>query len=172
MGMALTVGQFLNSHNIDFDVTHHRHTDTSFSSAVSAHVPTAQVAKAVMLKDQKGELLMAVVPSNRRVLIDKVSRMMGRPFYLIGEHELSKVFQDCEPGAVPPLGQAYGVNMLVDEMLFAQDDLYIESGDHENLIHIDKTQFNKLMNDIEHKEISGFRMLFTQAHDGRHWEWE
>ncbi len=46
MAMALKVGQFLNSHNVDFSLTQHRHTDTSFSSAISAHVPTSQVAKA------------------------------------------------------------------------------------------------------------------------------
>lgn len=172
MAMATRVGQFLNSHNIDFSLTRHRHTDTSFSSAISAHVPTAQVAKAVMLKDQNGDLLMAVVPSNRRVMIDKINRMMGRQFFLIGEHELSKLFQDCEPGAVPSIGQAYGVNMLVDDMLLDQNELYIESGDHENLIHLDKKQFGKIMHDIPHQNISGYRMMFAQGHQGRHWEWE
>ncbi len=98
MAMALKVGQFLNSHNVDFSLTQHRHTDTSFSSAISAHVPTSQVAKAVMLKDQNGEYLMAVVPSNRRVMIDKIGRMMGKQYFLIGEHELPQIFQDCDPG--------------------------------------------------------------------------
>ncbi|KDM90781.1 aminoacyl-tRNA deacylase [Photobacterium galatheae] len=172
MAMAMTVGQFLNSHNVDFSLTHHRHTDTSFSSAISAHVPTSQVAKAVLLKDQQGDHLMAVVPSNRRVMIDKINRIMGKQYFLMGEHELSKIFQDCEPGAVPSLGQAYQINMLVDDLLLEQDELYIESGDHENLIHLNNKQFHKVMRDIPHRNISGYRMLFTQEHDGRHWEWE
>ncbi|KKC99125.1 MULTISPECIES: aminoacyl-tRNA deacylase [Photobacterium] len=172
MAMAMTVGQFLNSHNVDFSLTHHRHTDTSFSSAVSAHVPTSQVAKAVLLKDQQGDYLMAVVPSNRRVMIDKINRIMGKQFFLVGEHELTQIFQDCEPGAIPSLGQAYKINMLVDDLLLEQDELYIESGDHENLIHLDNKQFHKVMRDVPHRNISGYRMLFTQEHDGRHWEWE
>ncbi|MEI8592695.1 aminoacyl-tRNA deacylase [Photobacterium sp. Hal280] len=170
--MAMTVGQFLNSHNVDFSLTHHRHTDTSFSSAVSAHVPTSQVAKAVLLKDQQGDYLMAVVPSNRRVMIDKINRIMGKQFFLVGEHEITQIFQDCEPGAIPSLGQAYKINMLVDDLLLEQDELYIESGDHENLIHLDNKQFHKVMRDVPHRNISGYRMLFTQEHDGRHWEWE
>ncbi|MGF1725578.1 aminoacyl-tRNA deacylase [Photobacterium nomapromontoriensis] len=172
MAMAITVGQFLNSHNVDFSLTPHKHTDTSFSSAISSHVPTSQVAKAVMLKDQKGEFMMAVVPSNRRVMIDKINRMTGKQYFLIGEHELSTIFQDCEPGAVPSIGQAYQVNMLVDDLLLEQNELYIESGDHENLIHVDNQQFHKIMKDIPHQNISGYRMMFSQAHDGRHWEWE
>ncbi|MGF1702259.1 YbaK/EbsC family protein [Photobacterium makurazakiensis] len=172
MAMALTVGQFLASHHVDYSLMRHRHTDTSFSSAISAHVPTAQVAKAVMLKDQNNEFLMAVVPSNRRVMIDKISRMMGKQYFLIGEHELSTIFQDCEPGAVPSLGPAYQVDMLVDDLLLEQDELYIESGDHENLIHLDKKQFHRAIQGVPHQNISGYRMLFSQAHDGRHWEWE
>ncbi|GAB3522718.1 aminoacyl-tRNA deacylase [Photobacterium alginatilyticum] len=173
MAMAITVGQFLNSHNVDFSLTQHRHTDTSFSSAISAHVPTSQVAKAVMLKDQNGEYLMAVVPSNRRVMIDKIGRMMGKQYFLIGEHELPQIFQDCDPGAVPSLGQAYKVNMLVDDLLLEQDELYIESGDHENLIHLDNKQFHKVMHDIPHENISGYRMMFSQEQESRRgWDWE
>ncbi|WP_459782423.1 YbaK/EbsC family protein, partial [Photobacterium sp. R1] len=134
---------------------------------VSAHVPTSQVAKAVLLKDQQGDYLMAVVPSNRRVMIDKINRIMGKQFFLVGEHELTQIFQDCEPGAVPSLGQAYKINMLVDDLLLEQDELYIESGDHENLIHLDNKQFHKVMRDVPHRNISGYRMLFTQEHDGR-----
>ncbi|MGF1869316.1 aminoacyl-tRNA deacylase [Photobacterium indicum] len=172
MAMAISIGQYLNSRNIDFSLTHHRHTDTSFSSAVSAHVPTTQVAKAVMLIDQNNEYLMAVVPSNRRVMIDKINRMTGKQYLLVSEHELSNVFQDCEPGAVPTLGQAYQVGMLVDDMLLEQDEIYLESGDHENLIHLDRKQFHKAMQNVQHQNISGYRMIPSQEHEGRHWDWE
>ena len=172
MAIAITVEQFLDNHNIDFDLTQHKHTDTSFSSAIASHVPTAQVAKAVVLKDQQGQFLMAVVPSNRRVMIDKISRLLGKPYFLVGEHELSTLFQDCEPGAVPSLGPAYHVDMLVDDMLLEQDELYIESGDHKHLIHLDQTQFQKIVKDVPHQNISGYRMMYSQGHEGRHWEWE
>ncbi|GHA39730.1 aminoacyl-tRNA deacylase [Photobacterium aphoticum] len=172
MGIAITVEQFLDNHNVEFALTRHKRTDTSFSSAIASHVPTAQVAKAVLLKDQQGQFLMAVVSSNRRVMIDKISRMLGKPYFLVGEHELSTVFQDCAPGAVPSLGQAYQVDMLIDDLLLEQDELYIESGDHKNLIHVDQSEFKKIMSGVPHQNISGYRMMFSQGHEGRHWEWE
>ena len=75
---------------------------------------------------------------------------------LLAEHELAVLFQDCEPGAIPSLGQLYGMNMLVDDLLFEQDELYIESGDHINLINLDKRQFTKAMADTPHSSISGY----------------
>ncbi|MFT7683060.1 MAG: Ala-tRNA(Pro) deacylase [Moritella dasanensis] len=156
MSMATKVGQFLASHNIDFSLVKHRHTASSFNSALSAHVPTSQVAKAVILRDIGGDYLMAVVPANKHVLIGEINRQTGKQYYLLAEHELATLFQDCEPGAIPSLGQIYGMDMLVDDMLFEQDQLFMESGDHMNLINLDKRQFGKAMGSLPHSHISGY----------------
>ncbi|KMV28516.1 YbaK/EbsC family protein [Photobacterium swingsii] len=158
MAMAITVGQFLCAHHIDFSVAHHRHTDTSFSSAVSAHVPAANVTKAVLLKTVANEYLLAVVPANRRVMVDKVNMLTGKVYTLVAEHELSQIFQDCEPGAVPSLGQAYSIPMLVDDALIDKDEWFMEAGDHENLIHLDKKQFMKIIRGCQHRNISSYAM--------------
>ncbi len=63
--------------------------------------------------------------------------------------------------------------MLVDDLLLEQDELYIESGDHESLIHLDNKQFHKVMHDIPHQNISGYRMMFSQEQESRRgWDWE
>lgn len=172
MGMAMKVGQYLSSHNIEYNLIKHRHTDTSFSSALSAHVPASQVAKAVILREIGGGYLMAVVPSNRHVMIDQINQITGKQYYLVSEHELDALFQDCEPGAIPSLGQAYGMDMLVDNLLLQEDDLFIESGDHVNLISLDNRQFNKMMSDVPHKNISGYRLRFAPQREHRNMEWE
>ena len=165
MGMAVKVGQFLAGHNIDFALVKHKHTDTSFSSAASAHVASALVTKAVILRELGGDYLMAVVPANRHVLIDQINIQTGKQYYLVGEHELSRLFQDCEPGAVPALGQLYGMDMLVDEQLFELDEVFLEAGDHVNLINLSQRQFNRAMADSTHSQISGYRF-----HEGPHFE--
>ena len=48
-------------------------------------------------------------------------------------------------GAIPPLGQAYGVDMLVDESLSGLDEVCFEGGDHESLIRVTGEDFTRLM---------------------------
>ena len=79
---------------------------------------------------------------------------MNGDFELASESELAYFFDDCEIGAVPALGQAYGCEVVWDERLADQKDLYLESGDHENLIHLDNSAFMELMGDTEHLTIS------------------
>jgi len=55
------------------------------------------------------------------------------------------LFDDCEPGAVPPLGPAYGIETLLDESLTSVADVFFEAGDHELLVHLRGEIFQALL---------------------------
>ena len=55
---------------------------------------------------------------------------------------------------MPAIGQAYNINTIYDEALDQLDDVYLEAGDHETLIHLNKAQFGKLMTDTKHSRFS------------------
>jgi Ala-tRNA(Pro) deacylase len=116
-------------------------------------VPGAQLAKGTVLKDEQG-FVIAVVPATRRVDLGAMHRRFGRPLGLATEQELESLFGDCEPGAVPPLGAAYGIESVLDDSLMEESDVYFEAGDHRGLVHVSGTDFRKLMSDAPHGDIS------------------
>ena len=79
---------------------------------------------------------------------------MQRNLGLATESELAGLFQDCAPGAIPPIGPAYGIETLVDESLLQMDDVYFEAGDHEELIHLSGKQFRELLAGARHGRYS------------------
>ncbi|MDH3639743.1 MAG: YbaK/EbsC family protein [Gammaproteobacteria bacterium] len=144
MAIASTIIEYLNGCGVEYDVIQHEHTGCSMETAQSAHVPGDQLAKSVMLEDEDG-YLMAVIPATHRVQISKLNRLTQRQLGLVTEPELEYLFEDCEPGAIPALGQAYGIETVWDEHLAAQSDVYFEAGDHEELIHVAGEEFRSLM---------------------------
>jgi Ala-tRNA(Pro) deacylase len=50
-------------------------------------------------------------------------------------------FPDCDAGAVPALGPAYGLDTIWDDGLLERSDLYFDAGDHEPLLHVSTTDF-------------------------------
>ena len=70
------------------------------------------------------------------------------------EEEIGKLFNDCEIGAVPAIGKPYGVDMIWDEDLATLPDVYMESGDHEILVHVAGEDFKHLVDDQKHGHIS------------------
>ena len=70
------------------------------------------------------------------------------------ESEFKALFDDCEQGAVPALGEAYGIQVIWDDELAYTADIYIEAGDHEHLIWLERKDFKKLMASLPHTIIS------------------
>ena len=148
MQVAQTLARSLQRAHCQFDLVEHEHSATSLESARKAGIPVSHMAKSVILDDRRGHYLMAVLPANRQLDLSKV-RKGPRRWQLSGEQALANLFKDCERGAVPALGEVYGLEMLIDPLLARQKDIYLEAGDHESLVHMPVDEFFKLAPNAE-----------------------
>ncbi|AMX01583.1 aminoacyl-tRNA deacylase [Microbulbifer thermotolerans] len=154
MTIAAKVSQFLRDQLVDYQLIQHPHSRTSRESAHAAHVREEQVAKAILLKDEQGHVL-AVIPASSSLDMRALHEETGRPHLeMVPEAELGRAFPDCELGALPPLGQAYGITTLLDSSLRHCDTVYFEAGDHEELVEMDGAHFARLFSDCRSCDLS------------------
>ncbi|HHJ18074.1 MAG TPA: YbaK/EbsC family protein [Gammaproteobacteria bacterium] len=152
MAIAIRLADYLIEQGVDYDVISHPHSSTSLETAQLAHVPGDLLAKSVVLEDDRGYVL-AVLPASCRVDLGELHRLTNRNLGLATEYELGALFEDCEPGAVPPFGTVYEVDTIVDDSLAEAPDIYFEAGDHEQLIHVSGEAFEALMGEAQHSEF-------------------
>ncbi|UCH16678.1 MAG: YbaK/EbsC family protein [Burkholderiales bacterium] len=158
MPIPIRLQTFLLEHGAQAEVCAHRHSRTSSETARAAHVPPHLVAKAVVLEDDSG-CLVAVVPADRFVRLGLLARQLERPqLRLADESRIAELFPDCERGAVPALGMAWGLETVVDEELESADTVYFECGDHEQLVKLSRAQFHELMQAAPHGRFSSTRL--------------
>jgi Ala-tRNA(Pro) deacylase len=143
MAIAITLQEYLHNHISDYEVIDHRRTSSTLHSAEAAHIPGDRMVKSVLLGDDESYML-AVIPATHHIDFDDVTQLTGRNLFLISEEELQQAFADCETGAIPPLGEPYGIETLVDVALLQQPDLYLETGDHGKLLHLSTETFQEL----------------------------
>ena len=153
MAIAMTLRQYLEKSGVHFDVLPHPYTTSSMSTAEAAEIPGDKIAKSVILEDEQG-YLMAVIPATHHIELGMVSHQLQRRLGLATESELSTLFSDCELGAIPPMGNAYGLKVIMDDSLNQTDDVYFESGDHTDLIHLRGEDFRKLNQNAVHGNFS------------------
>ena len=153
MGIATSLRAFLDAHHLGYETVGHHHTDSAQQTAAAAHLPGDKVAKSVLLKDGDTYLL-AVLPSTHRVHLGELHRVLNRHVGLATESEVAAVFSDCDVGAIPAAGLLYNLDTVVDDALLEQPDVYFEAGDHEQLIHMDRREFGKLLGDATHGRFS------------------
>lgn len=148
MSIATSVKGFLEKQSVDYQLIPHPRTGSSMETAAAAHVPGDQLAKAVVLSDGN-DFLIVVVPSDYHVHLGRLHAHLGRDVGLATEEELVSLFPDCDAGAIPPLGEIYGVETLVDTTLWDQPALFFESGDHEHLVRVSGDQFRVLLSSAD-----------------------
>lgn len=153
MGVSMTVRQYLADNHIKFDTLTHPETPSMSRTAQACHVSGDCVAKAVVVKNEDSFVL-AVIPASRHLRLAKLRERLRRPCGLATEAEITTLFPDCEVGAVPAVGDAYGLETLVDESLDDQSDIYFEGGDHRTLVHITSAQFRTLFDGVQHGRFS------------------
>ncbi len=146
MSIAPKIERLLRSEGVTYDVVEHPRTyEATFSAAVS-HVHGADLAKAVVLHDEKDDsFVLAVLPATKRVHLGVLEAATHRPFELASETDIARLFGDCELGAVPPFGRADGLETIVDDTIVRQDEIYFEAGDHTELVHVTGHEFRRLM---------------------------
>lgn len=150
--------RFLDEHHIPFDLVAHPHTHTSAETARAIGVPLNRVAKGVLLDGRECQMV-AMIPADQEIHLGRLVLDHGVEFSLASEASVTSLFRECEPGVVPGLPNAWGVEMVWDDDLMAQPDIYLEAGDHERLLHIETRYLRELFGDAPHCHFSQPRML-------------
>lgn len=145
MTIATRIENYLNENQIQYQTLTHEHSQSSLHSAVKAHIPKMNIAKGIVLEDHEGRHLLAVLPADSKISFSVLNVKLKGEYHLVKEQQVYPLFEDCEHGAVPPIGAPYHMSMICEESLTDLDEVYLEGGDHETLIRLDKSSFYQAM---------------------------
>lgn len=136
--------EYLREHGVPYELHEHPQAFTAQEVAGSEHVSGKKFAKVVIVL-AGGRPAMLVLPASRKVDLAKAAVLLGDPeIRLAREREFALAFGDCEPGAMPPFGNLYGLPVLVDESLARQETVYFRAGSHKETMSIAFRDFVRL----------------------------
>jgi Ala-tRNA(Pro) deacylase len=152
MTVSPTLQRYLDQ-GVSYDLIPHAPTMSSTRTAEACHVSGDALAKAVVLR-RDGGYMMAVLPASRHLHLSALKSQLGHKVDLASEDEIERLFGDCDRGAVPALGQCYGLDVIVDDSIDPRRDIYMEGGDHRTLIRMDGEEFARLTAKAWHGHFS------------------
>ena len=140
-----SVRHYLDTNHIRYVTIEHSPAYTAQEIAASAHIRGKDMAKTVIVK-VADKLPMVVLPASRRVHIDELQRITGSDdVRLAHEYEFERQFPDCEPGAMPPFGNLYGLDVYVDPDLAKDEAIAFNAGSHTELVSMKYGDFENLV---------------------------
>ena len=144
MSIPRRIREYLESKSLAFEWLPHPEAFSAQEVAHSLHVSGKRLAKTVVL-DADGCLVMAVLPASHRLNLHELKSVLGaKCLEMLPESELSKIFPDCDLGAIPPLGGLYGVAVWVDNAVAATGEIVFTAGTHVDAVRMAYSDFVEL----------------------------
>lgn len=148
MSVTKRLKDYLDENQVRYEVIAHSPTESAPATAEALHVPGKTVAKVVMIKEG-GDDVMAVLPANLKVDVLRIQEVLGRQpgrrIRLATESEFAKLFPDCEVGMMPPFGNLYGLDVLVDSSLTEDEEIVFPAGNSRESIRMPYDDYERLV---------------------------
>ena len=138
---------FLDENAVEYTVVSHSAALTAQHRAEILDLPGAQVAKVVMARTGGG-MVMVVLAAPHDVVLSRLAKAIGGEVSVAHEEEFTPLFPDCDPGAMSPFGNLYGMRVYVDERLAAQPTVAVPAGTYKESITLPFADFEHLVNPV------------------------
>jgi Ala-tRNA(Pro) deacylase len=145
MSLAPEVEKLLKDEGVDYEVIKHPTAYTAAEEAAVSHISGYEWAKTVIFLTKKEEPVMAVLPASFHVNAGKLEKLVGSgKLRLAEEKDFAGLYPNCEPGAMPPLGNLYGQPVFVDERLTEDETIVFNAGNHTEAVRLNYKDFERL----------------------------
>jgi len=136
--------EYLDREKIKYVSIIHSTAYTAQEVAASAHITGKELAKVVIVK-LDGELAMAVLPANRKIVLQDLREVTGSDrVKFASEEEFKAQFPECETGAMPPFGNLYGMEVYAAASLSDSEEIAFNAGSHTEVIKLAYKDFERL----------------------------
>ena len=138
--------EFLDKNKVKYVTIDHSIAYTAQEIAESAHVSSKELAKVVIVK-LDGKFCMVVIPAYLKVNLNTLKgETDAKEAELATESEFQSLFPGCDLGAMPPFGNLYDIDVYASDELAQQKHIAFNAGTHSELIKLEYSDFEKLVN--------------------------
>jgi Ala-tRNA(Pro) deacylase len=142
--IAPTLTLLLDRQGVAYEIINHRRDYTAQETAAHTHTPGREFAKTVLLWID-GSYALVVLPAHHKVDLLQLRHALGaRQIKFATEEEMAALCPDCEAGAIPPFGNAYGIPVYMSTALIGQEFITFNAGTHTDVIRMRQRDYGRL----------------------------
>jgi len=136
--------EFLDANKVKYVTIRHSTAFTAQETAASAHIPGKELAKTVVLRID-GRMTIAVLPASHKLDLPLLKEAVAaHDVEIAREADFKDLFPGCDTGAMPPFGNLYGMDVLVDALLAENTEIAFNACSHSELVKLKYDDYVKL----------------------------
>lgn len=143
--LSTKLKEYLERKNIRYSIINHSTAYTAEEVAESADIPAREMAKTVIVNIE-GTQVMVVLPAPDQIDFELLEAALEtRNVSLVSEKDFMPQFSECETGAMPPFGNLYNMDVIVEEALSHDEMIAFNAGSHNELVELAYDDFDNLV---------------------------
>jgi HD-like signal output (HDOD) protein/prolyl-tRNA editing enzyme YbaK/EbsC (Cys-tRNA(Pro) deacylase) len=108
------------------------------------HLRNMSAAKSLILQDGQGRV-QVIISADRLLDLKAVNRQLGRELHATSLDDIKKFCDSHQLDSIPALPKLAGLQTLVDKSLMDRNELLLDSGSEEQLVRIDRSEFEQIL---------------------------
>lgn len=135
----------LKQNHVPYDIVLHSQTFTSMQTAQATHTKGMEFAKTLMV-NVDGKMVMAILPANYRLDFKRMKEALGaKDITLATEDQFTPMFMDSDIGAMPAMGNFYGMEVVMDKDMMKDEYITFNACNHQEAIRMKFSDYNKMV---------------------------
>ena len=120
--------RMLKEADVQYEATEHEPVRTSWQAAKVRGVPLRTGVKAMVLKTLEGNLLLVLIPADRRVDMKKMAELEKTSYVSLASPEEVFGLTGCRLGAVPPFGHKTKLKTYMHKAILENEQVNFNAG--------------------------------------------
>ncbi|HEX8939169.1 MAG TPA: YbaK/EbsC family protein [Candidatus Limnocylindrales bacterium] len=130
---------WLASHRVDYELHEHPETFTARETARAERIDPRTFAKTVGVVTDDGRRALLVLDATDHLDLVKARKVLGAGrVHLLTEPELLELCPGCDVGAMPPVGELFGVSVHADFAVREDPQITFHAGSHRFSVRLDR----------------------------------
>jgi Ala-tRNA(Pro) deacylase len=122
------------------------HLDHTEHNALLLHYNSGEFVRILLLQTNK-DYVMVVTKVLEDIDLYMFKQYCGaEQVRIVPDHELTKIFPDCDPTALPSIGQLFGLDVYCSDKLCQNKAICFNPGTHDQIIRIATKEFLQVTN--------------------------
>ena len=144
MDLEERIRDILRDRDIAYEVVDHEPVYTNPAMAEALGVDEAATIKSIVAVTREDELIVVVLPGNRRIDWKQVARCAGTKKVTFAKPDRVSQVVGCEVGCVPPFGQLTDLPVYMDPAVMEMESVYFNPGVHDASYRIRPADLKRL----------------------------
>jgi Ala-tRNA(Pro) deacylase len=163
-GPVKSLLRWLDDKHVDYEIHEHPRSLTALATARAEGVDPKTFGKVIWVRTDEGKDALIIIDAEDHLDLRKAREVLkSSKVSLVEEEEIEALAPECDAGAMPAVGDLFGVPTYADFAIAKQPEVSFNAGSHSHAVRVDRAAWEQAL-DVTYADLAADAWRGTPHH--------